>query len=126
MEQRVQLLHQLILILRVESTLYDEKSSKQAANGLDFAKQTVTETVVNPDGSQSMVTDVYANSAPGRTGTTKPQLKERLVLERKAVNGGYVEAFSVQRPELADGRLGAPQHVSETVCTGSCSDKPKK
>jgi hypothetical protein len=112
---------------RVETTTYNEKSSKQAGDGLAFATQSVTETVVGADGSQSTVTDVYAQSAPGRaTSGTKPQLKERLVVERRAVNGGYVEAHSVQRPELADGRLGKPQQVSETVCTGSCAEAPKK
>jgi hypothetical protein len=112
---------------RVETTTYNEKSSKQAGNGLEFATQSVSETVVGADGSQSTVTDVYAQSAPGRaTSGTKPQLKERLVVERRAVNGGYVEALSVQRPEVADGRLGKPQAVSETVCMGKCAEAPKK
>jgi len=112
---------------RTEATLYNTKSSRQAGDGLEFATQSVSETVVAPNGAQSTVTDVYAQSAPGRASAgTKPQLKERLVVERKPLNGGYVEAFSVQRPEVADGRLGKPQPVSETVCTGSCLDRQKK
>jgi len=112
---------------RVESTLYNSKSSRQAGDGMEFSTKSVTETVVRPDGSQATVTDVYAQSAPGRASDgTAPKLKEQLVVERKPVNGGYVEAIAVRRPAVADGVLGAAQKVSETVCTGSCVEKPKK
>jgi hypothetical protein len=111
---------------RMESTLYNAKSSRQAGDGLTFSTQRVSETIVRPDGSQATVTDVYAQSSPGRaTDGTKPQLKERLTVERRPVNGGYVEAVQVSRPAVADGRLGAPQPVSETVCTGACAEKKK-
>ena len=112
---------------RVESTLYNSKSSREAGDGLKFSTKSVTETVVRSDGSQETVTDVYAQSSPGRaTEGTAPKLKEQLVVERKPINGGYVEATVIRRPTVADGVLGAAQKVSETVCTGSCVDKGKK
>lgn len=111
---------------RTETTLYNQKSSRQAGEGMELSTQAVTETIVAADGSQSTITDVFAQSAPGRASSgTKPTLKERMVTERKMVNGGYVESLSVQRPEVADGRLSKPQPVSETVCTGACAEKKK-
>jgi hypothetical protein len=109
---------------RMETTLYNTKSSQRAGDGLAFSTQSVTETVSRPDGTATTVTDVYAQSSPGRASAgTQPQLKERLTTERRAANGGFVEAVVIQRPEVADGRLGKPQAVSETVCSGSCVAK---
>jgi hypothetical protein len=75
----------------------------------------------NADGTEVREVDLFRN-VPGRVGTgAAPALTERQVVEQRKQNGSVVETVSVQRPSVSDpNRLGAPQQISEKVCTGKC------
>jgi hypothetical protein len=69
---------------------------------------------------------ILGPAAPGRPAEPgRLSLRERRVVEKAAGPGGsVVESLSVQRPGLADGRLGPLVKVSETVCRGTCGAQP--
>lgn len=52
-------------------------------------------------------------------GESKPKLREQRRIETSATGNGTAESVTVRRPSPNDpGRLGPPQKVEETVCTG--------
>jgi hypothetical protein len=91
---------------------------------LELAEQTVRTAVKRPDGSESIVLDVYTQQTPGLANdspTGKPRLKEQRVIERRVDRDGATEVVSLRQPSLADpGLLGPPRKVSESVCKGKC------
>jgi hypothetical protein len=95
--------------------------------GLQLSKQTVTTTSTRPDGSAVVEMNYYGAAVPGnvRDSNAPQQLYEQDVIERKPGSGGTVtETLTARRASMSDPtQLGAPIKVSETVCTGKCSDK---
>ena len=96
-------------------------------NGLQLSKQTVTTTSMRPDGSAVVEMNYYGASVPGnvRDPNAQQQLYEQDVIDRKLGAGGKVtETLTARRASMSDpSQLGAPIKVSETVCTGKCSDR---
>jgi hypothetical protein len=91
---------------------------------LELAEQTVRTAVKRPDGSESVVLDIYTQQTPGlanKDATGKPHLKEQRVIERRVDRNGVTEVVSMRQPSLADpGILGPSRKVSESVCKGKC------
>jgi hypothetical protein len=87
--------------------------------------QRVSVTTKHADGSESTEVDLYANSVAGRVQApgAAERIKERQLIERRTLpDGSVVETLSVRRPSISDpNRLGDPQQISETVCTGKCA-----
>jgi len=80
--------------------------------------QTVTRSVPQADGTVSKRIEVYGEQVPGTTNESgKPALKEiQTVQEHKGPNGTIVATTTSQKAEVTDnGRLTAPQVISETV-----------
>jgi hypothetical protein len=103
------------------TALYQPLSS----NGqLRLTEQTVALTTKRPDGSESVERTMYGSSWSGQAqeNSSKPQVREQDVIERTPGPGGSVtESLSVRRVNPNDpGKLGAPQKISETICTGKC------
>lgn len=94
-----------------------------ATGRLELHGQTVTTTQKRADGSQELSVDLYSKNVPGVVNDSGSlQLKEHQIIERRTGAGdSVVETLSVQRPSVSDPkRLGPPQQISETVCTGKC------
>ena len=89
---------------------------------LELANQTVKTAVKRPDGSESIVVDVYGQQTPGLANVGKdPKLTSQQVIDRRVRNGEVDEVVSLRQPTLADpNRLGPPRKISETVCKGKC------
>ena len=91
---------------------------------MELIGQKVAQTVKNADGTESQVVDVFGTNNPGQLSSgydRQLKLRERQLIERTpGPDKGLVETFSIQRPALDSGRLGAPQKISETVCQGNC------
>ena len=97
-----------------------------AATGqMELTGQRVMTTTERPDGGQTQVVDVYGMAAPGRAMpnyASGPQLREQQIIDKRPAGaGGFVESYSIRRPGLESGALGAPVKISETVCTGNCT-----
>lgn len=95
------------------------------ASKLELARQQVTTTISNPDGSETRQVDHYLPSLPGtaRSGDSTPKLWEQDTIQRKTSAGGVVtETVTARRTDPNHPtQLGAPQQLSETVCRGNCS-----
>ena len=109
----------------VEKTaLYEPRGN---VDTMQLSRQTVSTTTTRPDGSSVDQINYYGAAVPGnvRDPNAAPQLYEQDVIERKPGAGGTVtESLTARRASMADpGHLGAPIKISETVCTGKCSDK---
>jgi hypothetical protein len=88
---------------------------------MQLASQSVSRSVKNADGSQRTEVDLFRVEAPGRPTSSRPQLIEQQVIERRPSASGAVESLSVRRPPLDGGRpSGSFQKVAERVCTGTC------
>lgn len=108
-----------------ERTVANTSQYNSASTGkMELIGQKLSQSVRNADGSESVVEDVFGTHNPGQVSSgynKEPKLRERRLIERVPAAGkGQVETFSVQRPAIDGGRLGDPQKVSETVCTGNC------
>lgn len=108
-----------------ERTVANTSQYNSASTGkMELVGQKLSQAVKNADGSETVVEDVFGTHNPGQVSSgynKEPKLRERRLIERVPANGkGHVETFSVQRPSIDGGRLGDPQKVSETVCTGNC------
>ncbi|MEP7364656.1 MAG: hypothetical protein ABI972_15475 [Acidobacteriota bacterium] len=96
-----------------------------AATGqMEVIGQKVVTTTARPDGGITQVVDVYGMNTPGRAVTgysDGPKLREQQIIEKHAsASGGFVETYTIRRPNLESGALGPPVKISETVCTGNC------
>lgn len=104
----------------VKSALYEPIGSAQ----MSLSRQSVSTTTKASDGSETTEVNYYAPSAPGVAQATgaAPQLYEQdVVTRRKGSDGNIVETTSARRSSISDpGRLGSPQKVSETICSGKC------
>ena len=91
---------------------------------LALARQVVSTTKKNPDGSERSEIDLYARAADGtvQENGAPQQIKEQQIISREKGPGGEViETLSVRRPTLGDPtHLGLAEKLSETVCTGKC------
>jgi len=89
---------------------------------LQLAAQTVSETTVRPDGSETRQVNVYGTGLAGRPDTGQPTLREQQIIEKNKTANGTVETLSVRRPAVDDPKnLGPAQKISEKVCTGPCT-----
>lgn len=96
-----------------------QKYNSTATGKLDLAAQQVRRVETKPDGSEVEVVDVFGAGIGNYS--EKPTLREQQIIERKPGPGQTLtESFSIRRPELGSGKLGAAQSISETVCTGKC------
>lgn len=97
------------------------------AGTMQLTRQTVSTTTTRPDGSSVDEVNYYGPAVPGtsRDANAAPQLYEQDVIERKpGANGTVVESLSARRATVSNpNHLGPAVKVSETVCTGKCSDK---
>jgi hypothetical protein len=95
---------------------------------LQFQEQRVATTVTAPDGSQSIIVDVYAPAADGHVQEpgAPPQLKQQQIISHeKGPDGSVVETFSVRDATVSDAsRLGDLRTITKTVCTGNCGGAP--
>lgn len=96
-----------------------------AATGqMEVTGQKVVTTTARPDGSLTQVVDVYGMTSPGRAingYSGGPKLREQQIIEKQTnPSGGFVETYTIRRPNLESGALGPPVKISETVCTGNC------
>jgi hypothetical protein len=107
-----------------KSALYEPLAN---VSTMQLTRQTVSTTTTRPDGSSVDQINYYGAAVPGnvRDPNAAPQLYEQDVIERKPGAGGTVtESLTARRALMADpDHLGAPIKVSETVCTGKCSNK---
>ena len=113
------------------------------AGRMQLAGKEVKTAIKNPDGSETIQTEIRGGVTPGSVASENGglALKEQQIVVRKANPDGTVtETTSSRRPSLADGnRLGEAQVISQVVCSGNCisaaapaadpkataSDKPK-
>ena len=103
----------------------DNTAEYEAPVGGDLAlhSQTVTKTVTGADGSKDTVVDIFGTAVPGKVNADGGmKLQERqLIQATKGPGGAVTQTLSVQRPSVSDpASLGAPQQLSQTVCTGNC------
>lgn len=94
---------------------------------IQLKSQTVTTTSKRSDGSELVEVNLYARAVDGRVQDNQaPQeIKEQQLIERRArPDGTVIETLSLRRPSVSDPRrLGELRKISETVCTGNCSDR---
>jgi hypothetical protein len=92
--------------------------------GMQLKSQTVTTTTNQPGGGQTTQVNVYGADAPGEVrqeGASQKLQEQQVVTREKAPDGSVVEKLSVRRPTVSDpSRLGSPEQISQTVCTGKC------
>ncbi len=96
------------------------------ASKMELARQEVATTTTQPDGSQVSELDYYRASVPGlvRDPNAAPQLIEQQTVRRVPGADGTRETIDVRRPNANEpNKLGPPQRISETVCTGKCDGK---
>jgi hypothetical protein len=96
-------------------------------SGMQLSRQTMSTTTKQPDGSELVETNYFGPAVPGnvRDPGAAQQLYEQDTIQRKPGAGGNVtETLTARRASMSDPtKLGPPIKVSETVCTGKCSDK---
>ena len=102
-----------------------ETSATYAQEGaeLKLAKQTVSETSKNKDGSSVTKVDVFGTNTPGRYDSGGLQFREQQIVEKvPGAGGALTEVFSIRRPTLDGGNvLGPVLKISERNCTGQCN-----
>ena len=88
---------------------------------LELAGQTVAETTLRPDGSETRQVNVFGTGAPGRPNTGQAVLREQQIIEKNKTASGVVETLSIRRPAVDNpNALGPAQKIAEKVCTGPC------
>lgn len=98
------------------------------SGAMSLKDQRVTTTKKNPDGSEQTVVNIFTattNAIVNDTG--RPKLTEQRVIDRRKGAGDTVtEVEMVRTIDNSDpNRLGRPQKLSETVCTGKCGSDAK-
>ena len=90
---------------------------------LQLARQTVSETKKNKDGSSVTKVDVFGTNTPGRYDSGGLQFREQQIIEKvPGGSGALKEVFSIRRPTLDGGNvLGPVLKISERNCTGQCN-----
>jgi hypothetical protein len=97
------------------------KYNPDVSGKMDLTEQKVSRLTRGPGGSETTVVDIFGRIGPGVADGPAAKLREQQIIEKRTSPKGYVETFSVRRPELDGGKLGAVQKVSETVCSGKCT-----
>jgi hypothetical protein len=91
---------------------------------LQLARQTLSTTTTDAAGNETKEVNLYASAVDGRVqepGAPQQIKEQQLITRHPAADGKVTETLTVRRPSLADpGRLGSPQVISETVCSGNC------
>jgi hypothetical protein len=90
---------------------------------MELSEMSSRSAVKQPDGSESVVVDVYGTGSPGMVNAQdgKPRLRERQFIERQPTADGLIESLSVSRADVSDpSRLGPSQKIRETICKGKC------
>jgi hypothetical protein len=94
---------------------------------LALARQQITKSTTNPDGSSSQEMELFGRASDGRAraADAPPQLTERRTIERqKSAGGAVIETQTVQLPDVNNpGKLEPGHKVSETICRGECDKK---
>ena len=100
------------------ATMYEQNGIQQ-----QLAKQTISETKKNKDGSSVTKVDVFGTSTPGRYDGGGLQFREQQIIEKvPGGSGALKEVFSIRRPTLDGGNvLGPVLKISERNCTGQCN-----
>ena len=97
---------------------------------LQLSSQAESTTTKQPDGTELIQTNVYAQTVAGRLQESNGamRVKEQQIVERHTnPDGSVVETLSMRRPSMSDpNKLGDLQKVSETVCKGKCQPDPAK
>ncbi|MEO5927019.1 MAG: hypothetical protein ABIR70_24600 [Bryobacteraceae bacterium] len=92
-----------------------------------LSQQTVATTTKGPNG-ETTETNIYGTETLGRSGaqSDKLQLQQQLMTQKKvAADGSVTEVVMARSPNPSDPtKLGDPQQISETVCTGKCVPTP--
>lgn len=106
-----------------QSTESTERYTPGPSGELVLTEVRRSRSVKQPDGSESVVVDVYGPSTPGVVNAAGggPKIREQQVIERRRTDGGSVETVAIRRPSVSNpNRLGPARPVSETVCKGQC------
>jgi hypothetical protein len=103
----------------VNGRTLENVATYEATNGqMQLIRQTVSQEVT---GSNQKEVDVFEVGQAGRAGDSRPQLRERKLIEKTPTANGAVERISLRRPLESDpNRLGDAQKVGEVICTGKC------
>jgi hypothetical protein len=92
---------------------------------IQLARQRVSTSVTDAAGNETKETSLYAAAADGRVqeaGAPQQVKEQQTVTRHVSPDGKVTESLSVRRPTISDpSRLGNPQVISETVCTGKCT-----
>jgi hypothetical protein len=112
---------EVVEVKKTGDSTVENSAVYESTNGqLELVRQKVSRSTKRGQDEDTVV-DVFVPNAQGQAGSTKPQLLQRQVVEKQMTPSGAVETISVQRPSGPDSsRLGPPQKVEETVCTGKC------
>ena len=112
---------------RVSKTKVDEQVADyepSVTGKLQLARQTVSTSVTDAAGNETKEINLFAAAVDGRVqeqGAPQQIKEQQLVTRHTGADGKLTETLAVRRPTLSDpNRLGNPQVVSETVCTGNC------
>jgi hypothetical protein len=101
-----------------------------AATGqMRLARQVVTRSAKQADGTVVSEIDTFEPNAPGRVGPAgdTPQLVKRQVIENKPTPTGSGQVISAAFPNPNDaGKVGPLRFAEQTVCTGTCGKAEAK
>ncbi len=113
---------EVVEVKKTGDTSVENAAVYEATNGqLELVRQKVSRSTKRGQ-IEDTVVDVFTGNAAGQVGNSRPQLLQRQVIEKQMTSNGAVETISVQRPNGTDpNRLGPPQKVEETICTGKCN-----
>jgi hypothetical protein len=116
----------------ISETKTGATTTRQIANyepGLTFgtmrlASQAVSTTTKDKDGNETSEVDIYASAADGRVqenGAPQQVKEQQLITRHVGSDGSVTDSVSVRRPSISDPtKLGNPQQISQTTCTGKC------
>jgi hypothetical protein len=114
----------------VERQINNDTTLENAAiyQGGQLVKQVVSKTVKSANGEE-VQEDIFLANAPGMVqaaGEQRPQLQQRVLIDRTYGANGSKEVIRVQTPSPNDpGQLSNPKKVEEKICTGKCGGPVK-
>ena len=96
--------------------------------GGKLVKQVVSKTVKSGNGEE-VQQDIFLANTPGTVQAARegrPQLQQRVLIDRTYGAGGSKEVVRVQMASPNDpGQLSNPKKVEEKICTGKCGGPAK-
>ena len=100
---------------------------KDYTGQMTLLNQTTSVKTTSADGRQTEERNIYSSASDGvpRDEQGGQKIKEQQIIVRTpGADGSVTETVSVRRPTLADqSHLGPATQISQTVCTGKCTDK---